>query len=170
MWELFNLSDGRPAWERAPTTASSSSSDSSLPSYGENMSILSTILGDLGEYSSQRDVQKQYKKQIGQILQNTQMDIQQTRTQQGRRVDLQRANYGKAGVKMTGSAVDLVNEQIMQDELELLNKRYEAKIKIGDAAQGMKQASQKADTALGKGITRAADFISVNKGFGLGGL
>ena len=154
MWELF----------KAPTT------DSTLPSGGENMSMLSTILGEFGDFTSQRDVQKQYKKQIGQILQNTQLDIQQTRTQQGRRLDLQRANYGKAGVKMTGSAVDLINEQIQQDELELLNKRYESKIRIGDAAAGMKQAGQKAETALGKGITRAADYISVNKGFGLGGL
>lgn len=167
MWNLLPVvsSLALPKSGGAPSTT-----DSALPSAGENMSMLSSILGEFGDYTSQRDVKKQYKKQISQILQNTQLDIQQTRTQQGRNLDYRRAAYGNSGVKMTGSAVDLINEQIMQDELELLNKRYEAKIKIGDAAAGMKQAGQKAETALGKGITRAADFISVNKGFGLGGL
>jgi len=173
MWEIFKDLDGRPAWEKPPAGKAAenvTNSDSSLPTGGENMGLLSSILGDFGEYTSQRDVQKQYKKQIGQILQNTQLDIQQTRTAQGRRLDLQRANYGKAGVKMTGSAVDLINEQIAQDELELLSKRYEAKIKIGDSAAGMRQAGSKADTALGSGFVRAANYIDVNKGFGIGGL
>ncbi len=137
---------------------------------GENMKSVASILGDVGEFTSQKDVQKQYKEQLDQIVNNTKLDIEQTAYRQERFRAGQKANYGKAGVKMTGSAVDLINEQIKQDEIELLNKKYEANIRIKDVTGASRQAGNRANTALSTGLAKAAELYNVNKGFGLGNL
>lgn len=137
---------------------------------GENLKMAGSIFGDLGEYDSQRDVQKQYRQQIGQITENTQLNMKRKAYSQARGLSEKRANYGKAGVKMTGSALDYINEQVKQDELDLLNMKYEASIGIGDAAKGMRSAGNKANTAISSGLQKAGELYTVNKGFGLGSL
>lgn len=72
---------------------------------------------------------------------NAASDIAQKQTEQvqERRLGANRAAFAQSGVKMTGTAKRLLEEQVKQDEIELLKIRHERNVRLGEERNALKQ-------------------------------
>jgi len=90
----------------------------------------------------------QYKTRAGQVLQSGMQEIDQAAYQQSRYRGEQKAAYGKSGVKMTGSAKTLTDEQLLQDEKTLLTMKYNTMLGVQDNLNAYKSKKGEATNAL----------------------
>lgn len=85
----------------------------------------------------------QYNKRAGDIATSTIDTMRQTAYAQGRRFAAQKAAIGKAGIKATGSAGVLLEEQAKQDEMELLRQRFSGELAVKENKALAKESTMK---------------------------
>lgn len=113
-------------------------------------------VGAAGNFLSAQDTAKQQAKQAGEILANAKEEAKQTSKAQQRRRGAMRAAYAKQGVKVTGTAAVLIDEQVRQDDLELLKIKHNAQLQADAKIAEAKQTKQKALIDLIGGAGKAA--------------
>lgn len=110
------------------------------------------------EYNAQ--IQRQ---QAAQILSNQRLQEQQKRKAFKARTSSQLAQIGKAGIELSGAPLSLVGRTIAEQELELLNDKYNADIQAYNARAG-------AQVSLMEGSTIAEEKYNQAQSSRMGGL
>jgi len=133
---------------------------------GNTLSGVGSVVGGVGDLLAGTGEAKAHRKRMGRIMESTRDQLNQMDKAQSRRRGAQRAAYGKAGVKLTGSAKRLMEEQLKEDELELLKTKYNAQLKIDDAKDSAKSAINQGLMGLGQGIFDAVSTFTGGMGGG----
>jgi hypothetical protein len=123
----------------------------------ELMAISAGAQGISGMLSSNGEA-KQYKTRANQVLQSGMQEIDQTAYEQSRYRATQKSAYGKAGVKLTGSAKTVTDEQLMQDEKTLLTMKYNTMLGVKDNLNAYKSKKMEGVNALVSGGFKAAGY------------
>jgi hypothetical protein len=123
----------------------------------EIMAVASAAQG-IGGMLSGNDEAKQYKTRAGQVLQSGMQEIDQAAYEMDRYRGSQKAAYGKAGVKMKGSAARTLEEQLYQDEKTLLTAKYNTMMGVKDNLNAYKSKKMEGVNALISGGFKAAGY------------
>ena len=123
----------------------------------EIMMVASAAQG-IGGMLSSNDEAKQYKTRAGQVLQSGMQEIDQAAYEMDRYRGSQKAAYGKAGVKMKGSAARTLEEQLYQDEKTLLTAKYNTMMGVKDNLNAYKSKKMEGVNALISGGFKAAGY------------
>lgn len=126
----------------------------------------------VGGFLAGKDEEKQRKSRVGEILESSKQEMKQTARAQSRRIGSQKAAFGKAGVKLKGSAAKFIEEQRRQDEIELLNQQFNTELDVRTELQKGRQARTRGALSLVSGVTDSFSALGKAgrlKGFALGG-
>lgn len=156
-----DLGDAMP-WLDKPTKYTS----------GELLGQLSGVAGAAGEAYSAYDIGRQQERRASQILAATKQSIELKAAQQGRYRGAQAAAIGRSGVRLTGSAKDLIEQQGKYDEIVLESMKQRGVIEIQAELRGAEASKTKMLGAVGRAIAKGAEFgenaYNTYEGFGLG--
>lgn len=129
----------------------------------EIMAVAKAAQGVGGMLSADSEA-KQYKTRAGEVLKSGMAEIDQAAYEMDRYRGSQKAAYGKAGVKMKGSAARTLEEQLYQDEKTLLTAKYNTMLGVKDNLNAYKGAKTKGVNALISGMAGAYGYADMAKG------
>lgn len=130
--------------------------------------IISAGLKSYSAISTSKAAEKQAGVRMAQINYGADVQMKQTEQMQERILGANRAAFAKSGVKATGSAKRLLEEQIKQDEIELLKIRHERNVNITNEQKTAKMAQLEARNKAAKAFGSKEVYGSVTDIFGLG--
>ena len=113
----------------------------------EILAVASAAQGIGGMMSADSEA-GQYKTRAKQVLQSGMQEIDQAAYEQSRYRSQQKSAYGKAGVKLKGSARTVLDEQLMQDEKTLLTMKYNTMLGVKDNLNAYKSKKTEGVNAL----------------------
>lgn len=122
---------------------------------GAEIMLASSAISAGGSLLGGMQQSSQYNKRAGDIATSTIDTMRQTAYAQGRRLSSQRAAIGKAGIKTTGSAAVLLEEQAKQDEMELLRQKFSGELAIKENKALAKESAMKGLTSALTTTTKA---------------
>ena len=128
---------------------------------GGEIFAAASIAQGVGGFLRSSDVADQRVERMGQVASSAAQSIRQKAKAQARRRGAQAAAFSKAGVRMTGTAKQVIEEQIAQDELDLLTDKYNAQLQIGAEAQQAEQASMMGISQLASGALQASRSLGL---------
>ena len=108
----------------------------------------------MGKFSSGVDYAYDVAGQAGQILDSAKADGEQLQKSQKRRLSGMRAAYAKSGVKLTGTAKKLIEEQVREDDLESVKLKYNAQIASKQKLSEAKALQAKAKSDLFSDVSK----------------
>lgn len=123
---------------------------------GAEIMIAASVAQGVGGMMSSSSEAKQYKTRAGQVLKSGMQEIDQAAYEQERYRGSQRAAIGKAGIKMSGTAKTLTDEQLMQDEKTLLTMKYNTMLGVKDNTNAYKAKKMEGFNALMGGLAQGA--------------
>jgi len=140
---------------------------SGLQTTGELLKGGAGALASFGEASAASDLAAQREARIGQILAATKQSIELKSIEQGRDRGTRLAQIGRAGVKLTGSAADFINEQDRLDTIALETAKQQGIVQIkGEEAQRKTEVTS-SRAAMARGIAKGVETgMNAAKGFG----
>ena len=106
--------------------------------------IFSAGLESYSAISTSKAAEKQAGVRMAQIKYGADIKEKQTMQMQERILGANRAAFAKSGVKATGSAKRLLEEQIKQDEIELLKIRHNRNVELTEAQKTARAAQLEA--------------------------
>lgn len=119
---------------------------------GAEIMMASSAISAGGSLLGGMQQSSQYNKRAGDIATSTIDTMRQTAYAQGRRLASQKAAIGKAGIKTSGSAAVLLEEQAKQDEMELLRQKFSGELAV-------KENKALAKESVTKGLMGAVSSI-----------
>jgi hypothetical protein len=102
-----------------------------------------------GAVSTSKEAQKQAGVRMAQVAFGSDIEKAQAQQVQERRLGANRAAFAKSGVKVTGSARRLLDEQIKQDEIELLKIKHNKDVNISNLQREARAARKEAQKQAG---------------------
>jgi hypothetical protein len=99
------------------------------------------------------------RQQAQQILNNQRISEEQKRKVNRARISSQLAQIGKSGVELSGSASGLVSRSIAEQELEILNDRYNAEVQAYNVGSGAALTEFEGDTLASEARAGAAEDL-----------
>jgi hypothetical protein len=99
--------------------------------------------------STSKEAQKQAGVRMAQVAFGSDIEKAQAEQMQDRRLGANRAAFAKSGVKVTGSAKRLLDEQIKQDEIELLKIKHNKDVNISNLQREVRAARKEAQQKAG---------------------
>jgi hypothetical protein len=118
------------------------------------------ILDAYSAISNSRAAQKSAGKRMAQIDFATNMQLKQTEQMQDRRLGANRAAFAKSGIKETGTARRMLDEQIKQDEMQILGIKLGRDNAMNETMQAAKQAKKDAMVKVAGSFAKAAGTIA----------
>jgi hypothetical protein len=118
--------------------------------------------------STSKAAEKQAGVRMAQVAYGANVEAKQTEQMQERRLGANRAAFAKSGIKVTGSARRLLDEQIKQDEIELLKIRHNRDVNMSDVKRGARMAQQEAKRKTAEAFGSSDVYGAVKDIFGLG--
>lgn len=97
----------------------------------------------------------------------TNLEVGQTSQAQERRLGANRAAFAKSGVKVSGTAKRLIDEQARLDEIELLKIKHAGNINVQAEKRAAKRAGYKAAVGAAESLTSDSFLGSLTDLFGL---
>lgn len=126
---------------------------------GMEIAAIGSVAQGVGGFIQQQNLAEQYERRADEILSNSIENMRISAKQRERARGSLRAAYGKAGVTLTGTAKVVSEEQLRQDELALLNEKYNAQLAITQAQDEAKKARFKAISGvIGSGTQAFGQF------------
>ncbi len=128
-------------------------------SSGEGLQSIGGIMQSAGKAQEAFGMRTAFGNQANEILAGAKRDIGQTALAQERARGRLKAGYAKAGVKMTGTAKRVAEEQYRQDEEDLAIMKYNAELGIKAATQKQAKAGKAGVSSAMKGLTTIAGMF-----------
>lgn len=128
--------------------------------FGSFLSKAAPVAGGLFDVFEERSAQKEQAKatgkRAGQIEFDAKLQAETMREAAERRLGGQRGRFAKAGIKATGSAKRLLEEQIKQDELNLLKLTISRDIAIDEERRAARQSGLQSSRRIAQALTKTA--------------
>lgn len=126
---------------------------------GKAAPIAGNVFDVFEERSAAKEQAKAIGKRAGQIEFDAKLRAETIKEAAERRLGGQKGRFAKAGIKATGSAKRLLEEQIKQDELDLLKSNISRDVMLDEERRAARQAGLESSRRVAQALTKTAGSL-----------